>query len=122
MVTEVEARMLVLVEGVVIVRGEADDCAFSRSLRMRSRSLSRSFATDSTYNPISEATPSTFDDLEKVKQRNARRDSEVGDKQRRRAIGRPLSTEAVGTAGAFVSRAGGSASTAEGGGGGGGEG
>ena len=122
MVTEVEARVLVLVEGVAIVRGEADDCACSRSLRMRSRSLSRSFATDSTYVPTSETTLSTFDDFERVRQRNARTDSDVGDAQGRREIGRLPSTEGVRIGGVSISPDEDKPSATGGGGGGGGEG
>lgn len=121
-VTGVGPRTLVLVEDVAMVRGEADDCAFSRSLRMRSRSLSRSFATDSTYVPISETTFSTFDDLERVRQRNARRDSDVGDAHGRREIRRPPSIEGVGRASVSVSPEEEEASETRGGRGGGGEG
>ena len=121
-VTEAEFGILLLIEGVAIVRGEADDCAFSRSFRMRSRSLSRSFATDSTYSPISAATPSTFDDFERVRQRNARTDSDVGDAQGRREIGRPPSIEGRGTTEELFSSEEDKASATEGGGGGGGEG
>ena len=121
-VTAVGPRTLVLVEGVAMVRGEADDCAFSRSLRMRSRSLSRSLATDSTYIPISETTFSTFDDFERVRQRNARRDSNVGDAHGRREIRCPPSIEGVGRASVSVSPEEDEASETRGGGGGGGEG
>ena len=56
-VAEVEVGMLVLEKGVAVGLGEAEDRAFSHS-----------FATDSTYIPISETTLSTFDDFERVKQ------------------------------------------------------
>ena len=111
-----------LVKGVAVGRGEAEDCAFSRSLQMRSRSFSRSFATDSTYVPISETTLSIFDDFERVKQRNAQTDSDVGDTQGRREIGRQLGTEGVGTARVSVSPDEDKASATGGSGGGGGEG
>jgi hypothetical protein len=92
-----------VVSGVAMARGEADNCVFSRSRRMRSRSFSRSFATDSTYTLISEATLSTFEDLDSVRLRKARRDSDVGDKHIRREIGRPISIEVVGVVGLLSS-------------------